>query len=514
MKTVMKKMFCLLLVAVLLVSAVPAAFAEGTCDGHEWDGGVVTTQPTCIATGIRTYTCANGCTELETLPATGNHAWTSEITTPATCSKTGIRTHTCSAGSHTEEEVLAIDSSNHTYSNGICTGCGLCQSCKQASCICCDKCDGTTLVHASNCPTQLCPKGCGAKAHTGVCCAECGEYGHQKSACDTLYETCCNVAKGSAHRSDCVTRCTEKRDCKNANHKAGCLYALCDTNGCTENEGHTGEHTGVPCSDSNCNKYLGHSGKHSYLCPNAGCDKAVGHSGNCSNVPETIAGDSYLTVNVNLYTSDVKTGTIHLKTYKNISSETKVYNFISDHANEIKSLLPAGYTWGGNVYDSENNRDAEHMNAKVGNGRTVYINAYSAEDLVLIYVHNSRSMTPIRIIQMYGKKVGETVTKSEVKKAVSKYYNINSLSMYSEQAWEDYVDGKSVQKVDSLKVTSEPFFIDVKISGSATSSSSSGSTADSSNPKTGDEIFVPVMILGLSASALAVLFYLNKKHAY
>ena len=39
-------------------------------------------------------------------------------------------------------------------------------------------------------------------------------------------------------------------------------------------------------------------------------------------------------------------------------------------------------------------------------------------------------------------------------------------------------------------------------------------TADSSNPKTGDMIFAPVAILGLSASALAVLFFLNKKRAY
>lgn len=39
-------------------------------------------------------------------------------------------------------------------------------------------------------------------------------------------------------------------------------------------------------------------------------------------------------------------------------------------------------------------------------------------------------------------------------------------------------------------------------------------TADSSNPKTGDMILAPVAVLGLSASALAVLFYLNKKRAF
>ncbi|MBR1971830.1 MAG: hypothetical protein IKA16_00165 [Oscillospiraceae bacterium] len=39
-------------------------------------------------------------------------------------------------------------------------------------------------------------------------------------------------------------------------------------------------------------------------------------------------------------------------------------------------------------------------------------------------------------------------------------------------------------------------------------------TADSSNPKTGDTIFAPIFVLGLSASALAVMFYLNKKRAF
>lgn len=42
----------------------------------------------------------------------------------------------------------------------------------------------------------------------------------------------------------------------------------------------------------------------------------------------------------------------------------------------------------------------------------------------------------------------------------------------------------------------------------------SSSKADSSNPKTGDNIFAPVAVMSLSVSALAVLFYLNKKRAY
>ena len=139
-----------------------------------------------------------------------------------------------------------------------------------------------------------------------------------------------------------------------------------------------------------------------------------------------------------------------------------------------------------------------------------------------IIIHaGAKSANVLRLmaVMQLGVKFGDTVTKSEVKKAVSAKYNISSLSMYSEQAWEDYVAGKTVNSVDSIKITrgeSDLFFIDVRISGTAKSSSGSGSgaAADSSNPKTGDMIFTPVVVMGTSVACLAVLFYLNKKRAY
>ena len=526
MKTVMKKMFCLLLVAVLLVSAVPAAFADVAstvaCTDHpDLTATYVSTsvEPTCTTTGTAIYHCnaPNGepAHDIEVeIPKLG-HSWTAEVKKEATCSETGLKVHTCVRGC-TENETLPINPNNHTYVKGICTGCGLCQNCKQTPCICCDKCSGTTAKHAENCPTLLCDKGCGAAKHEGACCSECNQYGHQKAACPNLYETCCNVAKGAAHRADCVTKCTRAYNCTNANHYSDCKHALCDIEGCKLNEGHTGEHEGVLCNANNqCTKWLGHDGKHSYQCPVSGCDKAVGHDGKHSNESAYQNGSSKVKVYVNLYTSDVKTETKHLYTYENVSKDTPVYAFIAEQSEHIRSLLPSGYTWGGNVYDSQNDDDAELMKGKVGSGTTVHINAYSAQDLVYIYVHNSRSFSNLRIVQLHGKKVGETITKQEVTKAVSKYFNVSGLSMYDEQAWEDYVDGASVESVASLKITSDPYFIDVRISGTAKSGTSgSGYTADSSNPKTGDAIFAPVMILGLSASALAVLFYLNKKRAF
>ena len=108
---------------------------------HSWNSGIVTTPPTCVEHGVKTYTC-NICqtTKTEELPATGNHqntelrntkeaSCTAEgytgdiyckdcgvklqtgktiakkahtwdagvITTPATCTEKGVKTYTCTS---------------------------------------------------------------------------------------------------------------------------------------------------------------------------------------------------------------------------------------------------------------------------------------------------------------------------------------------------------------------------------------------------------------------------------
>ena len=130
---------------------------------HQWDGGVVTKEPTCAETGIKTYTCAT-CegTKTETIPATGNHtygAWThtndsihthtctvcgnqetalhnwdaGTVTKEPTCSETGIQMFTCLDCGGTMEKTLPTNNS-HSYGQGqkidgethyhTCTACG------------------------------------------------------------------------------------------------------------------------------------------------------------------------------------------------------------------------------------------------------------------------------------------------------------------------------------------------------------------------------------------------------
>lgn len=494
MKTVMKKLFSLMLVAALLVSVVPTAFAEGEEE--------VCTHPDKVVER--------------------------EAVSP-TCSSVGYEVrYYCSACNNTiGGDEIPIDPSAHNIVDNKCTLCGYCERCGKVgeACDCCPECECPNGGHYDTC-TSGCTKEANCpwnKTHKDGCvsqhvCGHCGKKGHLESKCPELFCPDCGYAlANNIHSATCIENCTGARDCPNPtgkHHNDDCLYALCNVEGCTKNDGHTGEHTGVHCSATDCSYPLGHDGKHSYQCDlSAGCQLVKGHTGTCSDTPEPAApGKSTLKVFVNLYTADVKTKTYELTRYTDLSSKTKVYPFISNRIDELKSLLPNGYTWSGNVYDADNDDNAELMNKTVGSGRTVYINAYTGQDYVYIYVHNSRSYSNIRVIQLDGKKVGDNVSRSEVWKAVSKYYSLNSLKMFDEDGWEAYVkNDKTAQDVESLTVDSNIYEIHVRISGS---SKSSGSTADSSNPKTGDAIFVPVMVLGVSASALAVLFYLNKKRAF
>ena len=91
---------------------------------HVWDEGVVTKEPTCVASGIKTFTCTIcGETEKEPIAATGEHTYKEEITLAPTCGSYGIKTLTCTAcGSKVEESI--DPTGEHTYVDGICTGCG------------------------------------------------------------------------------------------------------------------------------------------------------------------------------------------------------------------------------------------------------------------------------------------------------------------------------------------------------------------------------------------------------
>lgn len=443
----------------------------------------ITTEATCTTDGLKTFTCECGDTYTETIPAL-NHNWGNwEVSTAATCSSMGIETRVCGRNSaHTETRDIAIDPSVHNYENGKCKDCGKCQFCGNIGSHpenCLYYCNGTT-----NCPND--PTVPGAH-HEGCLKTKCNKNG-------------CTLAYG--HTGECSVPCTV-------------------TAGCVLKQGHTGA-CNTPCTFTGCTLGYQHTGDHSNACAICGLPKIKSpeHKSNCSYYyvnaePEATPGDSDLEIWVNLHTANVETKTRLLTTYKDLSADTLIYEFISDRRDDIDDMLVnyygKDYDWSGHVYTSAKADHALKTTAKLGEGAAVYINAYTYQDLVYIYVHTNRSYSNDRVILFEGKQIGDTISRSEVIAAVGKYYSVGNLRMYDESDWKKVVQGKSVDARDNLKVTAEPYHIDVLISGSAIVGS--GYTADSTNPKTGDMIMAPAIIMCASIGALATLFYLNKKRA-
>ena len=75
---------------------------------HEWDDGVVTTEPTCTEEGVKTFTCSKcGETRTEPISATG-HTWGDWVlTTEPTLDADGVETRTCQVCGATETRPVA-----------------------------------------------------------------------------------------------------------------------------------------------------------------------------------------------------------------------------------------------------------------------------------------------------------------------------------------------------------------------------------------------------------------------
>ncbi len=80
--------------------------------GHTWDDGKITTEPTCEAEGVKTYTCACGETKTEAISATGHSFDEGKVTTEPTCEAEGVKTYTCACG---ETKTEAISAMGHNY---------------------------------------------------------------------------------------------------------------------------------------------------------------------------------------------------------------------------------------------------------------------------------------------------------------------------------------------------------------------------------------------------------------
>ena len=92
------------------------------CTNHDWDEGVITTEPTCTTKGVKTFTC-NNCktTKTEEVKALGHDYskdWT--IDKKATCTEEGSKSHHYTR-CDSKSDITSISKKEHEWDNGTVT---------------------------------------------------------------------------------------------------------------------------------------------------------------------------------------------------------------------------------------------------------------------------------------------------------------------------------------------------------------------------------------------------------
>ena len=99
-----------------------AKYLGNSDDAHEhtWNSGTITKHPTCVETGVKTYTCLEcHATYTEEIPATGAHTMTTVVDRAATCGAAGSQHCECTV-CHTKEASTSIPATGaHTMTTVV-----------------------------------------------------------------------------------------------------------------------------------------------------------------------------------------------------------------------------------------------------------------------------------------------------------------------------------------------------------------------------------------------------------
>ena len=251
----------------------------------------------------------------------------------------------------------------------------------------------------------------------------------------------------------------------------------------------------------------------------SGSSGSTGSNNNNSTNTNIPSGSHSLKVYARIWVHETKFETRLLDTITGLSGNAKIYQVIAANKDHLNAILPydefKALHWSETVNYLDDDKEYKDVGTSmtVGNENEVYVNLYSAEQLIVVNVHTSKTWAYDLSVRIEGFRPGDLVTYEDVLKAVKKYYNVSSMKMFTYEEMCDYLEGGKADQIDNFIAGEKDDPYEVFISGSRKSGAYKY-TADSTNPKTGDEIFVPMAVLGLSASALAVMFYLNKKRAY
>lgn len=229
------------------------------------------------------------------------------------------------------------------------------------------------------------------------------------------------------------------------------------------------------------------------------------------------SGMSELKIYVVRYVNGVRKEANYLfSTYFTTGNTNNMYEYLWDNDDAIVtaavSEIGEGYTWNNKFYNYFTDEELTNANLKDNGNKSVYIKMNtknSNEAQVLLYVHKGKTSTVHDILEMDGYNAGETVYLNNVKDFLKdegyKWSSISSL--YTDEEYDDLMDGESPSGSNHISINNNgTHVIHVILNGASQSSN-----ADSSNPKTGDSIMVAVTTMTLAAAALVAVVELKKR---
>lgn len=203
------------------------------------------------------------------------------------------------------------------------------------------------------------------------------------------------------------------------------------------------------------------------------------------------------------------------ETLKNVAWGSRMRDVMTN----IQEPVRWGYKFAGWYWDAECKNPIK-LNDQVFMHCTIFAKwekKDTVKDTMLKVYLNGNGMSAAKIIDMHDYAKDGWITLDEVKTAVSKYYKAKDskgmafYGVYDAANWNTYL--RNHLHAGSPAIAVEMFDNTTVYVMVYNAKDIPTANADKTNPKTGDMIMMPAAILGVSASALAVLFYLNKKRA-
>lgn len=166
------------------------------------------------------------------------------------------------------------------------------------------------------------------------------------------------------------------------------------------------------------------------------------------------------------------------------------------------------------------------------NGDTTLTARWQSESTVMLRIYlDPNTTTPDRIVDITGKVVGNSVSRTEVEAIVTKYYQGSSMKLvglFSDATWASYKAGSTTEGTPNVTIQEDVKTTNVYVvvknatnkpnSSTSTTSTTTATTkpADKDNPKTGDSmlIYTASAVMIVAAAALVVIQVLRKKRTF